>query len=253
MSEKSGPTDWEISALALQLSDYSTRSAARRRLLIIGESAVPALADALGSPVEGVAWSAAKTLGEIGCESAVEPLIETLANPSARDAALEALRRITGHDYGEDSDAWRRARGRASTASATAMSDEDLAKALCSASVSCGKQKSGYAFSVQLAGGRRQKVDMLLSLKDSDGSPLVAFYTECGPADPSRFEWALKMNLRVPFGAFALRASQGEDKFVMVDAYLRESATVQQLVRALEVLARRADEMEKTLTGLDDH
>ena len=79
----------------------------------------------------------------------------------------------------------------------------------------------------------------------------MAFYTECGPADPARYERALKANLRIPFGSFAIRESGGANRFVMVDAYLRDSVAVHQLKRSLEFLAKRADSMERELTGKD--
>jgi len=250
MSEESRCGEAEVRELVAALSNYRTRARARRRLVAIGEPAVPALIDALVSPIEGVAWAAAKTLGDIRAETAVEALENVLSRPGVGQAAEEALKSITGGDY-----AARRAAGRApghpTPQKAGMLSDEELARSLSSRTVSCRKHAGGYTITVQLPGGRKQSLEMMLSLKDAGGEPLVAFYTECGPADPLRYEWALKSNLRTPFGAFALRESSEGDKLVMVDAYLRESATVKQLRRAVEVLARRADAMERESTGED--
>jgi len=242
----------EIRRLVSQLADFSRRCEARRRLLLAGKPAVAPLSEALDSPIEGGAWAAARTLGQLRAEEAVEPLVEALSNDSARGAALEALRNITGRDYGEDAEAWRNAGLAAGARSAAAVSDEELARALSSETVRYESSSGGYTFTCRLSGGRSQKVRMMLSLKDADSSPLVAFYTECGPASDELLRRALKMNLRMPFGAFALREGEPQDRLVMVDAYLREEAGIRQLARAMQELARRADRMEKTLSDEDN-
>ncbi len=250
MTTPDDATEREIHELIDRLADFSLRSRARRRLLIIGRPAVNALVEALDSKVEGVAWAAATTLGQIGADEAVDGLVKSLSSPIAESAKLEALRKITGRDYSRGAGSGQPA---AEIKPVATVTDDELAEALLSDTISVTKHKTGCTFTVLLAGGRHQDVEMMLSLKDSGGSPLVAFYTECGPADPARFEWALKTNLKIPFGAFAIRESAGGDKFVMVDAYLRESATTHQLRRALEVLAKRADAMERELTGGDSN
>ncbi|MCD6404888.1 MAG: hypothetical protein J7M19_03590 [Planctomycetes bacterium] len=250
MTTPDDATEQEIRGLIGRLVDYSLRSAARRRLLVIGRPAVGALVEALDSKVEGVAWAAATTLGEIGAEEAVDGLVKSLSSPIAEGAKLEALHRITGRDYSKGAGFGQPA---AEIKPVATVADNELAEALVSDTISAKRHKTGCTFTVLLAGGRHQDVEMMLSFKDTGGLPLVAFYTECGPANPEKFEWALKTNLKVPFGAFAIRETTGGDKFVMVDAYLRESATTHQLRRALEVLAKRADAMERELTGSDSN
>lgn len=51
---------------------------------------------------------AAKSLGEIGDYRAVEPLIEGLASPDSdiRTESLDALKKITGQDFGRNPKAW---------------------------------------------------------------------------------------------------------------------------------------------------
>ncbi len=246
MSENTQQQQSEIRNLVAALGHFSSRAAARRRLVLIGEPAVPALIEALESPIEGVAWSAATTLGDIRAEEAVEALERALSSPEVADAARIALTRITGQDHSGAADS----KAARSTAAATAgmLSDEELARALSSRTVSCRSHSTGCSITVELPRGRTQKVEMMLSLKDSDGEPLVAFYTECGTGDPERYEWALKANLRIPFGAFALRETSSGAKLVMVDAYLRGSTTVRQLARAVEMLARHGDDAEKMIS-----
>ncbi|MHC4711788.1 MAG: HEAT repeat domain-containing protein [Planctomycetota bacterium] len=251
MSEAGQARDEMITTLIRQLADYSTRASARRRLLQIGKPAVPALVEALSNPIEGVAWAAAVTLGQIGAEEAVEALERALSRPGIQDAAREALGRITGRDWSLAQPPQAGVTRAAKSRKAEVLSDEELASALASDTVSVEKSRGGHALNVLLPGGRRQNVQML-SLKDADGAALVAFYTECGPADAAKFEWALKTNLKIPFGAFAVREAAGGDRFVMVDAYLREGATVEQLKKAVATVARRADSFERELTGTDE-
>jgi hypothetical protein len=165
-----------------------------------------------------------------------------MAIPALREVAAEALQRMTGSG----------AASAEATQTVPGASDDDLARALARGRTTFEKTHAGYSFAVSLPSGRKQRVDMMLSLKDSDGAPLVALYTECGPATPDKYEWALKTNLKIPFGAFALRETAQGTRFVMVDAYLRESATQHQLRRAIEMLAKRADALQETLSGSDD-
>jgi len=246
MAEEVSRAREEIRTLVAELADFARRGRAKTRLVMMGKQAVGPLVEALGSPVEGVAWSAAKALGEIGAPEAVGALTQALANPGLKEVAADALRRITGTEPGGAAGAG------GESVSFKRLSDGELAKALSSVTVSLGKSGAGYACNVRLPNGRHQKVDMVLGLKDSDGSALVALYTECGPASADKYEWALKTNLKIPFGSFAMRDTSEGPKFVMVDAYLRETASVEQLRRALESLAKRADSLEETLTGADN-
>jgi hypothetical protein len=250
MSEIEDKSAAEARGLICRLSDFRARAAARARLVAIGKAAVPELCRALESPLEGVAWIAASVLGDIGAQEAVDALIGALSNPRGADAAREALKRITGKDLGDDAAAWRRWRESGAQGGA-ATSDEDFAKSLATGETSIEKTASGYAYTVQLAGGRRQRVDLVLTFKDADGTPLVVLYSECGPASANRYEWALKANMRSPFGAVALRDTNDGPKFAVVDTYLRDAVTTKQLTRALAAVAARADAMEQQLTGLD--
>jgi hypothetical protein len=249
MSDKGHDSNREAEELVGRLANFTTRAAARRRLVQLGAAAVPALIGALDSPVEGVAWCAAKSLGEIGDESALEPLRNALGREGLSDAVSEAIAAITGEEGAESRPPARPA----GAASAQRLSDEDIVSGVSGAGVSATRRGAGYTFTVAVPGGRSQRVEMMLSLKDTGGAPLVAFYTECGPAETERFEWALKSNLRIPFGAFAIRESSDGDKLVMVDAYLRESASVRQLRSALESLAQRADAVERLMGGTDEN
>lgn len=256
MSNKGETPEQRIHRLITQLADFRCRRDARRGLVMAGKAAVGPLADALSSPLEGVAWCAARTLGDIGDEAALGALVDALGHERARDAVIEALRKITGRDFGGDVDAWRRlvnAESEPGQASGGALSDQQLADSLAGPNVSVTKSESGFTLRVQLPNGRHQNVEMLLSLKDSTGEALVAFYTECGPAAPSQYEWALKVNMKIPFGAVALRDTPLGKTFVMVDSYLRKDIGAGQLSRSLIELASRADRIEASIIGADKY
>lgn len=55
--------------------------------------------------------AAARILGEIGDERAVDPLIEALGDEDVSKAARQALKAITGQDHGADPEAWKASRG----------------------------------------------------------------------------------------------------------------------------------------------
>ena len=181
MSEVSDRTGAEARGLIAQLSDFRTRAAARTRLVALGKAAAPELRQALESRLEGVAWSAANILADMGADEAIDALIQALSNQRAGDAAHEALVRITGRDFGDDAEAWTQWR-KLGEEGGKAVGDEELAKSLAGDKAAFEKTPSGYAYTIQLAGSRHQRVDLVLTFKDSDGTPLVVLYSECGPA-----------------------------------------------------------------------
>jgi HEAT repeat protein len=65
--------------------------------------AVPYLVEALDDKDDFVRFFAAEALGKIGDPSAVEPLMESVKNNSS---AADALKRLTGEDFGTDQKDW---------------------------------------------------------------------------------------------------------------------------------------------------
>ena len=98
MSDKSAASQSEIRDLVARLADFSSRGRARTRLVMIGLDATDALVDALTCPLEGVAWAAARTLGDIKAEAAIEALNVAAADPRLKTVAAEAIAAITGGD-----------------------------------------------------------------------------------------------------------------------------------------------------------
>jgi HEAT repeat protein len=63
---------------------------------------------------ESIRAYAARALGRIGDEGAIDPLIEALKDEDAQKPAAEALKKITKQDFGTDAakwEAWREAQG----------------------------------------------------------------------------------------------------------------------------------------------
>ena len=107
-----------------------------------------------------------------------------------------------------------------------------------------------FELDVHLPGGRRQRV----FLEETDGSYCernVRMDSICGPASPSHYESALRLNATIAHGALAIREHDGDDYFVMVDTYPRGTLDVEEVRRSVWELAVYADQMEMDLTQSD--
>lgn len=242
-----------------RLKDFRTRSAAKNELLEMGDAATPHLVAALKTRNQNVRWAAVSILGELGASQAIPDLIEALRDGELHSAAAEALRHITGQDLGDDYDAWKRWLGLGSTTAAPAQpepkthDDSDLIRqSVYATDVSADEQPPGYVLRVPLQ-DRHQDVAVNLKAKDAAGVPLVVLYTRCGPADPRRYEWALRQNIRMPAGAIAIADIEGKPNFVVVAVLLRPNTTPRLLIDSVRRIARTADQLEAALTKADTY
>ncbi|MDP6360433.1 MAG: hypothetical protein QF473_35300, partial [Planctomycetota bacterium] len=106
---------------------------------------------------------------------------------------------------------------------------------------------------VALPENRQQKVHCIFQEEsDEQSTPLTLVYTECGPANENAFEWALRLNTKLPFGAVGLREVDGKLLFVMVNSFMRETVRPIELQKSISRLAKEADALEKKLTGGED-
>jgi hypothetical protein len=112
--EEEKPLDPElkkkIETLIYQLGhrEVGFRASARTELSGIGEPAVPMLIDALqGGRNSWTKQGAAQVLGTIGDKRATEPLVKQLRNDDkwVRKESAEALRKVTGQNFGYDPEA----------------------------------------------------------------------------------------------------------------------------------------------------
>lgn len=247
-----------IQALIRGLANFRTRSQAMRDLLLEGESAVAPLIEALDHRLEPVVWSAAHTLGRLGDARAVAPLIEAMARGRAVGAVSGALASLTDRDLGEDVAAWRRfAAGQEDERADGTVAPLDplaLVDAAVEGSEIARERLSDLDFSltVPLPTGRRQTVRVLFNSKDAEGAELIVVYSECGPARERTYEWALRKNLTIPYGAFAIRDVQGSPEFVMVNTMLRASTDPRALRKSIDTMASRSDALERALTQADE-
>jgi HEAT repeat protein len=99
---------------ALEDADPQVRGDAATQLALLGSGAseaVPALTQALQDPSSVVRANAAWALEKVGVEAmeAVPTLILTLGDEDGwvRTKASDALRAITGQDFGEDAQRWK--------------------------------------------------------------------------------------------------------------------------------------------------
>lgn len=249
----------EIDAFLQQLEDYRSRSRAMNHLRRMGAKVVPHLLPLLNHPLEGVRWSAVTLLGEIGDPAAIAQLKRMKDDPHIGYQVLEVIDRLEKlHDVKEvetPATVEKEAATEPPAASErTFENDEELINAAVkNADWSLERNPDGWSVLVHLPHGRKQSIRCIFQ-ESSKGSPLVIVYTKCGPAKESLYEAALKLNLRLPFGAVAVRESEGQKLFVMVNSFLRETLTPLQLKKSVERLAKEADALEKRLSsGKDEY
>lgn len=247
-----------VEELIDRLKDFRTRSSAKTALLELGEKAVDPLIKALQSRNVSVRWTAASTLGEIGSKRAVPALIEAMDDPNIHSAAVEALTHITGEELGGDQDAWKRWFDMEAGISArpgitTYMPDADLIReAVFGTNISAEDRPQGALFQVPL-GDRQQDVILNLRAKDSNEDRLAVVYTRCGPADPKRYEWALRQNIRMSAGAIGITDIDGRPEFVIVDVLSRNGLTPPMLIDSVRRVAKKGKQLEAALTKADQH
>jgi len=240
--------------LVEMLRSFRTRKEAMDRLVERGAEAAPALIEALGSRHEGVRWAAARCLGEIGALDAAPKLVELLASPADAGAARGALSRILGRDLGDNQSAWRNAihAGAAKPEGGATTEDELLVRDATSGLRAKVTPSGGTHFvEVDLESGRKQTVRVVMGASDFEKSPIVIVYTECAPADPRLYEFALRTNLTLHYGALALREVDGRNRLVLFDSLSREGLAPQALRKSIAFVAEKGDLLEQRLTGQD--
>jgi len=249
--------------LVRQLRDFRTRKQAMDALALLGDQAVPPLVQALDQRAENVLWCIQKILADIATPAVTTQLIEALDDPARRDAAAAALEQVTGQAFGTDParwNAWATGANRPapqttpSTPAPQPMSDKDLMQAaIAGTHIQIDEREGGFLLNVPVAGTRHQQVTATFAAKDFEDEPLVVIYTECGPAETRNFEWALRQNLRMSFGAIAIRDRDEQPVFVMVNTHTRSAASPEDIRKSVLLLARKGDALEEALTKADQH
>lgn len=245
----------QMRELIESLENFRTRSEAIRRLVARGEEAVEPLIEALReSSQEGARWSILRCLGELGAEEAVPHIAPLLEDRRYRSPAHDALVKIVGEDLGPAAQSWLRwaqhgGRGRAGTPfrrpemHMTGLPDErliELALDGCDAEWSAEGQRR-YGIGLRPEGCEEaQELTVDLGRSDHEGSEIVIVYTECGAARQEHYEYALRRNMRMPYGALAVHGRGGQARFVMFNTLLREDMSPLELRKSVVAIAERA-------------
>lgn len=246
----------KVEALVQELRDFRTRSAAGRRLAVLGREAVGPLLRALEAETqEGARWAILNCLGQIGAGEAVPAIAPYLNRDEFRTVAHDALVEITGRDLGLVPEGWLRWADAETKEEPTAapargaLSDGELLRqALDSADATPRKEADDrYSVDLPVGKGRRRQVTVVFGATDHEGSPIVITYANCGEARSEHYERVLRDNLRMPYGAVALRDIGGEPHFVMFNTLLRERLGPVELRKSIVTIGQRADRVQREL------
>ncbi|GIW99859.1 MAG: hypothetical protein KatS3mg111_3192 [Pirellulaceae bacterium] len=98
---------------------------------------------------------------------------------------------------------------------------------------------------------RKQIVEVLFSLQDDQGHPVISIQSSCGPADARQAANLLRFNAQLIHGAFAIQRTDGTDRLVLRENLLAQTADPLELLRAITAIAWQADRYEEQVLGGD--
>ena len=244
------------------LGNFRTRAVARRALTDLGPAAcADALMQLAAAPdaTENARWVAVDMLAEFAHAPALPLCAGLLRNePHLRGVALDALRRISGTDRGDDPEAWDRyLAGDGPTAAAGETTPElTLAReALGGVPVDISWEAPGYLhLQAKFDNGRHQQLVVSFSTDPRTGEPAAQFYTECGATtDIARLrDMIARRHVTLRQGRFVLDpASQGATKVSLRQTVPKGTLTPALFRDLVTDLTREADSFEAELTGND--
>lgn len=117
--------------------------------------------------------------------------------------------------------------------------------------IACVEIDEGYELVIPQPGRRRQKVYITTDRRDSDGEDIYQIFTVCTEAAPNLFEFALRANMEMDYGAMAIKDIFGQDFLVIVDTQLVRTAQAAEIEKSALALAELGDDIEQILTGED--
>ncbi|QDT35415.1 serine/threonine protein kinase [Thalassoglobus polymorphus] len=112
------------------------------------------------------------------------------------------------------------------------------------------KTEDDYRINVSLADGRKQVV-FLSHSEHRFHERLLQIYSVCCPAETHYFPAALRLNSVISHGALAIREINGEEFFVISNAYPRSTVDGEEIRKSVLEIATHADAVESLLTGQD--
>ena len=238
------------------LRNFETRARMIEAAIDEGEGCIETVLPLLHDRSEAVRWSAIRILTEVGNERAIGPLVGVLERGKNTVDTHNALCTISGEDFGNDVKAWRQwlladPDLRASATDGVLSNAALVTAAIEGLPVTASGEGDAYALTVTLPEGRTQQVWVDFSKRDNDDHPMVQLCTPCGDAEAPRYEWALKLNMAIPYGAIALAELDGKQCFAMIDNHLRATCDPEDLATSLMCLAEQGDAIEKALAHED--
>jgi len=119
-------------------------------------------------------------------------------------------------------------------------------------SVHWARDGQRFLLDLTFTNGRHQRV-LIEPTQHAAAERLLIIQSVCAKAEPAYFETALRLNSEILHGALALREIDGETVFVMLDSYPRATVDAEEIRRSVLEVARRADAVERLLSGTDRH
>ncbi|MBX7255063.1 MAG: hypothetical protein K1Y02_01785 [Candidatus Hydrogenedentes bacterium] len=108
-----------------------------------------------------------------------------------------------------------------------------------------------FVVKVTLKTGRSQHVHVK-PLNRKDGVRLYQVYSVCGKADEKTYAWALRANAKMAQAAIALTGHDDEERFVLVNCFLVEEVSCNEMKASVKEVAYLADWMEQRLGNTDE-
>jgi len=253
-----------IQVLIGELRSFRTRKAACAKLVSLGARAVRPLLDALKvEEMQGSRWAILNCLGELRAAKAVPAIAPYLEDSDFAMTAHEALSKIVGRDLGPTAAPWVQWAERheldtgepleapAEAAALAVLPNARLVELAMAEGLGTFREQEPdrYVVSLPVAGGAAKEVTLVFGATDPEGAEIVIVYAECGQARPEYHETALRLNLRMPYGAIALRDVGGKPCFVMFNTILRQALTPIELRKSIFTIGERARRLERELGG----
>lgn len=112
------------------------------------------------------------------------------------------------------------------------------------------KNDDTYEVEVILKDDRKQTV-AVVAVESREGKKIVRVSTRCGKASDKAHGWALRNNLNMVQCALALNERDGEEEFVLINCFLADEVTPNELKASVKEIAFYGDWMEAKLTSED--
>ncbi len=113
------------------------------------------------------------------------------------------------------------------------------------------KDDDEYSVEVSLRNDRKQTVH-IRKFQRKDGIHLIQVYTVSGTPDERSYAWALRANMKLVQGAFAIAKHGEEERLVLTTCFLAEHVTRWEMKAAVKETAYYGDWIEGKLSHRDE-